>query len=54
MCVTTDRILFYESIEIKEKIPEKEFYFDLVRDIKDSVTGILGLPLTDEIIKLGF
>ena len=54
MCASTDTVLLYENINLKEKVSEKEFHFDLVRNIQDNVTGIIGLALTDEYHQTSF
>jgi len=54
MCTSTDTVLLYENVDLKEKVSEKEFHFDLVRNIKDNVPGILGLALTDEYRQTSF
>ena len=54
MCASTDTVLFYENVDLKEKVAEKEFHFDLVRNIEDNVPGIIGLALTDEYHQTSF
>ena len=44
-CPSNDTITFYKDIGMKSKTDKKSIYFDLVRYIKDNVTGILGLCL---------
>ena len=54
MCPSTDTVLLYENVDLKEKIPQKEFHFDLVRNIEDNVPGIIGLALTDDYHQTSF
>ena len=54
MCASTDTVLLYENVDLKEKVSEKEFHFDLVRNIEDNVPGIIGLALTDEYHQTSF
>ena len=44
-CSSYDSFYFYENIKMKNKIKENNLYFDIVRNIKDNITGIIGLSL---------
>ena len=41
-CPAYDTLYLYQDINMKKKIKLDNFRFDLVRNIKDNVTGILG------------
>ena len=44
-CPAYDLLYLYDKIDMKKKIRINKAYFDLVKNIKDNVTGILGLHL---------
>ena len=44
-CSSYDTFNFYENINMKIKSKKNNFYFDLVRNIKDNITGLIGLSL---------
>ena len=44
-CPAYDTLYLFQDINMKKKIKLDNFRFDLVRNIKDNVTGILGLHL---------
>ena len=46
-CYSNDTILLYEDKDFKGKNILKEFYFELVRNAKDNITGTIGLNLND-------
>ena len=45
VCPAYDTLYLYQDFNMKKKLMLKNSYFDLVRNIKDNVTGILGLHL---------
>ena len=45
---SNDIFYFYENIEMKNKKKENNIKFDLVKNIKDNITGIIGLSLFDD------
>ena len=47
MCISNENFFLYDNIETKKKKEKKHLYFELVQNIKDNVTGILGLNLYD-------
>ena len=47
-CPAYDTLYLYQDINMKKKIKLDNFRFDLVRNIKDNVTGILGLHLLSD------
>jgi len=53
MCDSTEEIILYDNVNLN-KVTEKNFHFDLVRNIKDNVPGIIGLALTDEYHQVSF
>ena len=44
-CPSYETFSFYNNINMKNKIKKDKLYFDLVRYMKDNVTGVLGLNL---------
>lgn len=44
-CPSHDDIYLYEDLNLKNKIKLRSGYFDLVRNIKDNITGVIGLHL---------
>ena len=44
-CPSYETFSFYNDIDMKNQIKKEKLYFDLVRYIKDNVTGVLGLNL---------
>ena len=46
-CPAKDIFYFYENINMKNKEKEEKFYLELARNIKDNITGIIGLGLYD-------
>lgn len=47
-CSSYDSFYLYKDIKMKNVEENKNFYFDLVRNIRDNVTGIIGLSLSDD------
>ena len=47
-CSSYETVYFYENINMKNKKKENNLYFDLVRSIKDNITGIIGLSLSHD------
>ena len=47
-CPSYETFYFYKDIEMKNKIKKDQLYFDLVRYMKDDVTGVLGLNLYND------
>ena len=47
-CSSYDTFHFYKNIDMKSKIEEKNMYFDLVRSIKDNITGVIGLSIYEK------
>lgn len=47
VCGSNETISLYNNIDLKEKTNYKNFYFDLAKNSKDNVTGVIGLGLTD-------
>ena len=47
MCISNETFLLFDNIDIKHKKEKKNIYFELVRNIIDNVTGIIGLKLDD-------
>lgn len=54
MCVSNETILLYENIEIKNKIEEKDMYFELVRNTRDNIPGVIGLGYLDSNYQVSF
>ena len=55
ICPAYDTLYLYQDFNMKKKLMLKNTYFDLVRNIKDNVTGVLGLHLmTDSRTKSSF
>ena len=48
VCPSYDTFLFYEYINENDKISESNIYFELGRNVRDNITGVLGLSLYDE------
>ena len=48
-CPSYETFSFYKDIDMKNKIKMEQLYFDLVRYMKDNVTGVLGLNLFNDI-----
>lgn len=44
-CSSYDTFKLYENINMKAKSKKNNFYFDLVRNVKDNITGLIGLSL---------
>ena len=44
-CPSYETFSFYKDIDMKNKIKKEQVYFDLVRYMKDNMTGVLGLNL---------
>ena len=44
-CPASDILYLYNNLDLKKKIGINKAYFDLVKNIKDNVTGYLGLHL---------
>ena len=54
-CPSFDLIYLYNDYNLKNKIELRNEPFDLVRNIKDNITGILGLHyLRDNRMTIGF
>lgn len=47
VCGSNETILLYNNIDLKEKAKYNNFYFDLAKNSKDNVTGVIGLGLND-------
>lgn len=47
MAPAYDSFYLYQNINMKNKVEINNLYFDLVRNIRDNVTGIIGLGLYD-------
>ena len=47
-CPSYDVFYLYNNINMKKKIKLNNSYFDLVRNIKDNITGVLGLHLLQD------
>ena len=47
VCGSNETISLYNNIDLKEKTNYKNFYFDLAKNSKDNVTGVIGLGLND-------
>ena len=45
-CPSNDILFLYNDLNMKKKI-NKNLYFDLVRYMKDNVTGLIGLSLNN-------
>jgi hypothetical protein len=48
ICSVYDNLLFYDNINLKIKKKIYNMYFDLGRNVKDNITGFIGLGLYDE------
>ena len=46
-CPSYDKLFLYNDLKMKNKINEN-LYFDLVRTMKDNVTGLIGLSLNND------
>ena len=46
-CYSNDTISFYTNINLKEKKNFNTFFFELIRNARDNITGIIGLNLKD-------
>ena len=46
-CPSFDYFYFYENINMKNERKVSKLYFELARNIKDNITGIVGLKLYD-------
>ena len=44
-CPSYETFSFYKDIDMKSQIKKENLYFDLVRYMKDNVTGVIGLSL---------
>jgi hypothetical protein len=44
-CPSYETFSFYKDIDMKNQIKKEKLYFDLVRYMKDNVTGVIGLSL---------
>ena len=44
-CSSYDTFYLYKDINMRDKKIENNMYFDLVRNIKDNITGVIGLSL---------
>ena len=47
-CSSYDTFNLYENINMKKKTKINNLYFDLVRNIKDNITGLIGLSLNND------
>ena len=47
VCYSNETILFYTNKDLSEKKIMEKFYFELVRNAKDNITGTIGLNLND-------
>ena len=47
VCGSNETISLYNNIDMKQKTNYNNFYFDLAKNSKDNVTGVIGLGLTD-------
>jgi hypothetical protein len=47
-CPSYETFLFYKDINMKNQIKKEKLYFDLVRFMKDNVTGVIGLNLFND------
>jgi len=47
-CPSYETFSFYKDIDMKSQIKKEKLYFDLVRYMKDNVTGVLGLNLFND------
>jgi len=48
ICSAYDNLLFYDNINLKIKKKIYNMYFDIGRNVKDNITGFIGLSLYDE------
>ena len=47
-CPSYETFLFYKDIDMKNQIKKEKLYFDLVRFMRDNVTGVIGLNLFND------
>lgn len=56
MCPSNETIILYDNINIQnnKKLVVDNLYFDLVRNIRDNVTGVIGLGIKDRFSRMSF